>query len=145
MKRCIILLAGLSLCACKRREITLDITWHLPGYVENTALFGEDIKAMEEKNAFILQTGKIDTTDEYPPEEIALISINKKVIKLQHIETITKEKEIVDAYSGGGYTLLLSNDKTANTKNEQYAKAHLTVSKGKIKSEYNVFRRKGYL
>jgi hypothetical protein len=145
MRLCIILLAGLLFCACKRRDIVLDITWHMPGYMENTGLFGEDIKAMEERNAFLLETGKIDTTDEHPPVKVALVSINKKMIQLYFVETFNKGKETVDAYYGAGYTMLLTYYKTGTTTDNQYAKTHLTIRKGELRSEYTLFRKKGYL
>ncbi|MEO8173138.1 MAG: hypothetical protein ABI581_08650 [Sediminibacterium sp.] len=101
---------------------------------------------MEEKNEFIVAVGTIDTTDEHPSVAVAFVSIDNQLIQLEFIEkTKTGDKTSV-AYFGNGFTLLITYpipqeiDRTIIFKN-----AHVTISKKKRRSEYEVFSKQGYL
>ncbi|MES2332792.1 MAG: hypothetical protein V4539_24500 [Bacteroidota bacterium] len=136
----------LTVSACTHHPIPLGIVRHVPIYFHNSMLFGENIKLMEEKNEFIVATGMIDTTDEYPPVKVAFISIDKQLMQLNFMETTKNGDEITNAYYANGFTLLVSF--TMEEKEDQkniYEKAHLRIGNKDKHSEYIVFGKTGYL
>ena len=139
-----ILLAGLLLFSCGQKDIVLDVVRHPPNYIKNEGLFGEDIKSMEEKNTFIVETGKIDTTDEVPPLEIALINVQKKTTQLELTARAIDGNSTIETYSGSGFVLTIIGETAKKTGTGNYAKAKLTITKGKQRSDYRVYRKTGY-
>jgi hypothetical protein len=108
-------------------------------------LFGENIKSMEEKNAFIVATGLIDTTDEHPPVKVAFVCINNRLMELTFIEGTRNGDKITDAYYSNGFTLLVSTTLSKeNDPKSTYEKAHIRIGNKNGHSEYAVFGRPGY-
>lgn len=128
----------LSMNACKQHSIQLGIVRHTPVYMHNDKLYGENIKSMEEVNAFILATGAIDTTDEHPPVRIALISVNKKLLEL-HLST--DQRNGLPVYEGDGYTLSFTDIKA---KDDSSSEASFVISNKEKTSTYHVYGKRGY-
>ena len=144
--RCILMgLILLEVSACSHRSIPLGIIRHIPVYFQNNMLFGENIKSMEERNAFIAATGLIDTTDEHPPVKVAYVSIDNRLIEFNFIEGHRNGDKITDTYYANGFTLSVS---TLLSKEEdpkrRYEKAHIRIGNKNGHSEYEVFGRPGY-
>lgn len=115
------------------KAVKLNIIRHLPHYFSNGALYGENLKQMQEKNAFILATGVVDTTDETPPTEIALISVNNKTIQLALEQRLRSKDHVTEDYRAGEFFIRLEMPSGA-----------LLVRDGKRQSAYTVFYHKGY-
>lgn len=126
------LLVAVSFFSCEK-AVKLNILRHLPHYFTNRALYGENEKAMQEKNAFILATGFIDTTDEIPPTEIALVSVNNRTIQLPLGYRIRNNDGVTEEYAAREFRIRL-----------KMPSGSLLVSDGKKKSAYTVFYHKGY-
>ncbi|MES2371254.1 MAG: hypothetical protein V4557_01660 [Bacteroidota bacterium] len=131
--------------SCSEKRVSLGIVRNIPVYFQNNLLFGERIKSMQEKNAFILATGQIDTTDEHPPTEVAFVSFDSKLIQLNLMEKTTTSEKVSKTYIGAGLTLLLTytihydGNFRASLQN-----AHIAVSYKNLHSDYAVFIKKGY-
>ncbi|MDE3145477.1 MAG: hypothetical protein KGL19_15075 [Bacteroidota bacterium] len=133
--------------SCSADEIILDKVRYIPQSpddFQNNWHWGKSIKAMQEKNEFIFVTGKIDTTSEIPPIEIAFISINRKTIQLNLIRRTIENNQVIEKYSGNGYDLLFICEIKQEADNSHFSKGHLIIKKKKIKSEYEIFGEQGY-
>ncbi len=131
--------------SCNNNSIPLGIVRNIPVYFKNNMLFGENIKTMEEKNAFIVATGLIDTTDEHPPIRVAFVSIDNRLLELTFIEGTRNGDKITDAYYSNGFTLLVSTVAgKADDPKSRYEKAHIRIGNKNGHSEYDVFGRPGY-
>lgn len=141
----VVLVICLAFSSCLRKHIPLGIIRNIPVYFKNNMLYGENIKSMEEKNAFIVATGLIDTTDEHPPVKVAYMSIDKRLMELTFIESIRNEDKITDAYFANGFTLLISTTiSKENDPGTRYEKAHIRIGNKNGHSEYTVFGKQGY-
>lgn len=70
-------------------------------------IFGHTLKAIEEENEILLQTGVIDTTDESPPIKTAIVHINNREVLLTFVKSEPMSTEANEIYKGNGYTLTL--------------------------------------
>src|SRR5438552_15976642 len=100
-----ILITSLNL-SCHQTKIVLERVPDLPEYILDNINFGKDIKSIYEKD-FVLITGKVDTTLEFPPVRIAVIVISKNKIFLTLQKTQLKNDETNEKYQGEGYNLHL--------------------------------------
>lgn len=136
----------LMVAACSRHPIPLGIVRHLPVYFHNSMLFGESTKLMEEKNEFLVATGSIDTTDEYPPIKVAFVSIDNRLMQFSYIESTKNGDETSNAYFANGYTLLVSYTIHKEEGDKYtYENVHIRIGNKNRHSEYKVFGMRGYL
>jgi hypothetical protein len=133
----------LTLSSCSN-QIALDRVYFLPDYFTATYHFGRDIKSIEEKNEYLLVTGKIDTTSETPPINQGVISIDKKKIYLNLIKSLTTNSTTTEEYSGEGYNIKLSYKKSDLNLTSGQVSGSLTVRHGNLTSEYKIVGVNGY-
>ena len=133
--------------SCSHNEIVLDKVSYIPyeyDYFHSKMHFGKERKAMEEKNEFIFETGKIDTTSESPPIEMGFISINHQTIQLALIRRNIQKDLVNEEYAGFGYELLVTYTIKQEVTNSKFSKGHLIIKHGKSKSAYDVVCEHGY-
>lgn len=108
-------------------------------------LYGENIKSMEEKNAFIVATGLIDTTDEHPPVKVAYVSIDNRLMEFIFIESTRNGDKITDTYYANGFTLSVSTTLSKEDDPKSgYEKVRIRIGNKNGHSEYTVFGKSGY-
>ena len=61
-----------------RHSIELDTIRETSNILNCHLIFGKDIDSIKLENAFWLQTGQIDTTDEHTPVNSSIIKINNQ-------------------------------------------------------------------
>lgn len=141
----VMLVISLAFLSCSAKRVPLGIVRNIPVYFQNNLLFGEDTKSMEETNAFILATGKIDTTDEHPPMEVAFVSFDNKLMQLNLTENTRKGEKISRTYTANGLTLVLTYTLyQEGAFNASLINAHIAASYKDRHSYYSVFIKKGY-
>jgi hypothetical protein len=117
-------------------SIELDTIRETSNILNCRLIFGKDINSIKLENAFWLQTGQIDTTDEHAPINSSIIKINKKEFILTLINTSTVNNQITEEYSGQGYRLILTYAKLEDDKSDY--KGVLHIENGNQKADYNV-------
>lgn len=123
--------------SCHRTEIVLETVSDLPEYFLDNIRFGRDIQSIYELKDFLLVTGKVDTTSEFPALRVAVIAISKNKIFLTLKKTQVKNGETHETYKGDGYNLYLRyKEKQQNQAPVYYG--YLVLSCGTSKCEYEV-------
>jgi hypothetical protein len=145
---CLFIVLGFGCVAssCVHKSIPLCIVRNTPDYFRNDIRFGENIKSMQEKNAFIAATGSIDTTNEHAPIEVAFICIENHLLQLEFIEKTRNGDKITNAYYGNGFALLVSYTIHGfDSQGNIYKNAHIRIGRKNDYSEYEAFGQLGYL
>jgi hypothetical protein len=117
-------------------SIELDTIRETSNILNCRLIFGRDINSIKLENAFWVQTGQIDTTDEHGPINSSIIKVNKKEFILTLINTSTINNQITEEYSGQGYLLILTYAKLEDDKSDY--KGVLHIENGNQKADYNV-------
>ncbi len=95
--------------ACHKQKIVLQKVQWLPDYFSESQHFGSSFKSLEERNEFLIVTGKIDTTTEVAPQILAVIMVDKKEIFLDLIKWEKNNGAVKRFYKGSGYELILTD------------------------------------
>ena len=95
--------------ACNRQKIVLQKVQWLPDYFSESQHFGSSFKSLEERNEFLVVTGRIDTTTEVAPQILAVIMVGKKEIFLDLIKWEKNNGAVKRFYKGSGYELILTD------------------------------------
>src|SRR5450755_3728424 len=77
-------------------SIELDTIRETSNILNCRLIFGRDINSIKLENAFWVQTGQIDTTDEHGPINSSIIKVNKKEFILTLINTSTINNQITE-------------------------------------------------
>ena len=89
-------------------------------------------------------TGKLDTTSESLPLQLAVISISRNKIFIRLDKTKTNNEEVIEIYSGSGYTLNLTYKKKEEPGHGSIYNGRLIIEHDNLKSEYKVVGTHGY-
>lgn len=101
-------------------------------------IFGEDLNAIKYENSFLLQTGKIDTTDEQTPIPVAIVFIDKKEIILKLVSNHQVANQTNQIYQGDEYRIYLKYKKEIKEHNETIFTGKFLIENKRQKSEYNI-------
>ena len=110
----------------------------LPDYFSSSKHFGSDITSILQQNLYLLVTGKVDTTSEFPPLKMGIVSIDKNKIFLNLISSAKINDSTTEEYSGSGYELkVIYTVKNQGLSSEEYA-GTIFIKRGNLESEYKV-------
>lgn len=129
---------------CKHNEIVLEKVSDLPEYFFETYHFGKDIKSISELNEFMLVTGKIDTTSEFPPVRLAVVVVDHHKIFLKLKRVKENGDDITEQYSGNGYDLNLVYKGKKIQNHSTIYEGYFIIRHDNVKSVYNVVGTSGY-
>ena len=101
-------------------------------------IFGEDLDALEERNEILLQTGRIDITDEQPPVKVAGIRIADQDMILNFLRTYAINERINEEYAGNGYKLTLTYKESKTHYHTVLYTGKFVIETGKLRKEYTV-------
>ena len=124
----------ITLGSCSQPEIPLDTIRETSVLLHCDKVYGTSAKKIEEENEIIIQTGKIDTTDEHPPINAAIIKVKSIEVVLNQLKTYKLKESIVEEYSGDNYVLTISYEE----KGRGIFEGSCTITKGKLKSMYDI-------
>jgi hypothetical protein len=133
----LISLSVTGLVSCKH-SIRLDVATRSSDLNHCEYIFGKDINSLKYENAFLLQTGTIDTTTEQPPIPIAIIIIDKKEIILKLKSQHEENNQFNRMYEGEGYKLNLNYKEEAGEYYQTIFPGKFILEKDGYKSEYDI-------
>ncbi|HLK29257.1 MAG TPA: hypothetical protein VKT28_11820 [Puia sp.] len=102
--------------------------------------YGNNAKKLYEENEILIQTGLIDTTDEQPPIDAAIIKIDNKEIILTKMKETKSGNLNIKEYAGEQYHLTIT-DSEKKEDNETMYESDCIVTIGNLKSEYKLTGR----
>jgi len=124
--------------SCSNHKISLEVVSFLPDYFSSSKHFGSDITSILQQNLYLLVTGKVDTTSEFPPLKMGIVSIDKNKIFLNLISSAKINDSTTEEYSGSGYELkVIYTVKNQGLSSEEYA-GTIFIKRGNLESEYKV-------
>ena len=128
------------------KSIKLDTNTFSSDLLRPQIEFGENLWAIKYENAIILQIGKIDTTDEQPPIQAAIIHIHEKEVVMDLISARQSNDTTIRIYQGNEYRVELHYIKRKDGEtNDSIFEGAFVVSSGHLKSEYLVTGRTHHL
>ena len=129
-----------QLASCTRQDISLQVVRETSELIHAKIYYGTSFKRLDEENEILIQTGLIDTTDEHPPIDVAIIHVNNKEIVLTRSKEIQSADLNTKEYRGEGYHLILTFSKSLEDNITVY-EGKCIISKGNLKSDYKIVGR----
>jgi len=124
--------------SCSDNSFNVQVVRHSSELLKCDKIFADNLKAIEERNEILLQTGSIDTTDEQPPIKSAIVTIDKNEVALTLIKATTLNKEIIERYEGQGYTLTLTYQNNISQSDKLMYNGKFVIENNKSKREFQV-------
>ena len=126
------------ICSCTNKNPNVEIVRHSSHLLNCEKIFADDLKAIEERNEILLQTGVIDTTDEHLPIRTAIVNIDKNEVELTFEKSYSIQKETTEIYKGSGYVLTLTYEMTKNKFDNPIYKGKFVIETNAVKREFEV-------
>lgn len=123
---------------CAFRELVLGQVIDLPDYFSENYKFGSDLKSVTELHSWILVTGKVDTTSEFPPKHMAVVAVENKMVFLLLQKSDIKDEEVKEEYSGNGYHLDLVYKEKKIQNHAALYEGYFTIQHSQQRSHYTV-------
>jgi len=124
--------------SCSDSNLNVQIVRHSSELLTCDKIFADNLKAIEERNEILLQTGAIDTTDEQQPIKSAIVTINKIEIALTLQNSATTNNETIETYKGHGYDLTLTFKSTIGQYNKLVYTGNFTIKNSTAKREFAI-------
>ena len=124
--------------SCSDNSFNVQVVRHSSELLKCDKIFADNLKAIEERNEILLQTGSIDTTNEQSPIKSAIVTIDKNEIALTLIKSITLNKETTERYEGKGYTLTLTYQNNSSQSDKLVYNGKFVIENSKSKREFEV-------
>jgi len=124
--------------SCSDSNLNVQIVRHSSELLTCDKIFADNLKAIEERNEILLQTGAIDTTDEQQPIKSAIVTINKIEIALTLQNSTTTNSETIETYKGHGYDLTLIFKTTIGQFNKLVYIGKFTIKNSTSKREFEI-------
>lgn len=101
------LIIALFTASCSNKTVILEKinSFDLPAYFSSSTLFGYDKEQMLKTNHFVIVLGRIDTTNETKPIEIAFIKVNKQLIELHFVKAGFSSSGIYNEFANKDFRL----------------------------------------
>ena len=96
--------------SCSNKTVILEKinSFDLPAYFSSSILLGYDKEQMLKTNHFVIVLGRIDTTNETKPIEIAFIKVNKQLIELHFVKTGLSSSGIYNEFANKDFSLQIN-------------------------------------
>jgi len=128
--------------SCSGNSFNVQVVRHSSELLKCDKIFANNLKAIEERNEILLQTGSIDTTDEQSPIKSAIVTIDKNEIALTLIKATTLNKETTERYQGKGYTLILTYQNNSGQSGKLVYTGKFVIENSRFKKEFEIQGKK---
>jgi hypothetical protein len=137
----------LSICSsCETIQIKLEPVriLDLPEYIATDKHFGKNLTSIQEQNEFLLVTGRIDTTSEFPPQQLAIIKINATTYSLHRTIDEIINPGTRQEFDGNGYHVTLQYKRQRTVAGHNVYEGTLAINGFGNSSVYQVTGTDGY-
>ncbi|HLY71698.1 MAG TPA: hypothetical protein VKR53_18320 [Puia sp.] len=124
-------------CSCSTSP-NIQTVKHSSPLLHCEKIFADNTDAIDERNEILLQTGVIDTTDELPPIETAIINIDNEEIILTLKKSYTENGYSIEKYSGQNYDLTLTYKRDQNNNGSVAYIGKFVIEINKHKTEFSI-------